>query len=293
MTSLRSRTEFALLWGAAFLFRWLPLPLSRGLAALVGWLAGSLIRLRRQVALENVRQAFPDLSEAAARRTVARVWRHFARVGAELARLPRMTLPAFELAVDGREIEVIRRSIDRGKGAIFVSGHLGNWEWLGAMAARAGIPVSYVVTTQSNKLVEAWMDRMRLSSGVEIIPRRNAVRGVLSALRRNRAVAILCDQDAGLGGVFVSFFGTAASTPRGPAIFHIKTGAPLIFGCCCRIGKRYVTHFEELPSPYPVGDRETDERAVMDVVTRRLEEEIRRYPDQYLWLHRRWKSRAS
>ncbi len=292
MSPLRSRIEFAALLGVAALFRWLPIWAARILTAGVGFLASRVIQLRRQVALDNLHRAFPDLDEPHGERIYRSLWRHFASVGSELARLPRMTNAAFEKAVDGDEMEVLRRALRKGKGAIFVSGHLGNWEWLGGMCSRVGIPFTYVVATQSNKHVERWLDEMRASAGAEILSRKDSVKGTLTALRNNRVVAMLCDQDAGDSGVFVPFFDTLASTPRGPAVFHLKTGAALVFGDCCRQPDgRYKLHFEELPPHEPTSDREADETTVMAAITRRLEEEVRRYPDQYLWLHRRWKSR--
>lgn len=173
-----------------------------------------------------------------------------------------------------------------------VSGHFGNWEWMGGSMSRIGYPVTYVVTLQTNRFVEDWMNRMRGSVGAEIVHRRNAVKGVLSALKRNRAVAILCDQDAGEAGVFVSFFNRLASTPRGPALFHLKTGVPIVFSAAHRDkdGRLMVT-FEKMNFSELTGDRGHDERAIMQVINTRLEDEIRRHPEQWLWLHRRWKSK--
>jgi len=151
--------------------------------------------------------------------------------------------------------------------------------------------VTYVVEAQANPLIERWMNRMRESVGVEIVPRRDAARGVLRSLKRNRVVAMLCDQDAGRAGVFVPFFGRPASTPRGPAVFHLKTGVPMIFGSCPgdRRGK-YRVNFEPLKFTGLIGERERDERAIMSQITARLEADIRLRPEQWLWLHRRWKT---
>lgn len=213
-------------------------------------------------------------------------------VGAEMARLPRMTRERFNIVIDTSEIDVMRTALARGKGAIYVSGHLGNWEWLGASCSRNGIPFAYVVAPQTNKLVEYWMESMRRSAGAEIISRKDSVRGTLSALREGKVIAMLCDQDGGKAGVFVPFFGVDASTARGPAVFHLKTGAPLVFGTCCRQADgRYKLKFVELPTYQPTSDREGDERNVMAAITEQLEAEISKTPEQYLWLHRRWKTR--
>ena len=157
--------------------------------------------------------------------------------------------------------------------------------------SRIGYPVTYVVTDQTNPLVDEWLVRMRRSAGIEIVRRDEAARGVLSALKRNRTVAMLCDQDAGGTGVFVPFFGRPASTPRGPALFHLRTGTPIIFVAApLEPNGKYVVTFEEMQFTGLSGDRENDEKMITEQITRRLETEVRRRPEQWLWLHRRWKS---
>lgn len=193
--------------------------------------------------------------------------------------------------VDFSRRAVLDDALSRGKGVMVVSGHFGNWEWMGGGLALSGLSSVYVVETQSNKLVEGWLDRMRQSVGVEVVPIRKAARGLFTALRHNKVVAIMCDQDAGDAGVFVPFFGRLASTPQGPALFHLRTGAPIIFTASPRDKDGiYRVIFEEMTFPDLTGDRTRDVEIIMAQITARLEEEIRRHPEQWLWLHRRWKS---
>lgn len=292
LNSFRGRVEYAALLGAAALFRWLPRPLSYGLASAVGALGSRVIKLRKRVAVENLMRAFPELSPREAEERYIACWAHLAKVGAELARMSRLNFDQMSRYIDGSDIAKIPPIIARGKGIIFVSGHLGNWEWLGAMTAMAGIPITYVVAGQSNRMVEEWLDRMRQGAGVEIINRRDPAKAILTALKRGRVIAMLSDQDAGNGGVFTEFFGHPASTPRGPAVFYSKTGAPLVFGSCMRQKDgKYRISYEELIPPASTDDRQADETAVMSLVSARIEQEIRQYPEQYLWLHRRWKTK--
>lgn len=280
----------AAVWGLAAVFRTLPVPLARALADCLGT-AAAAVGLRKSVALDNLRQSFPGMNRSEAVRLFRRCWRHFARVGAELARLPSLSRAEIDRWIDLSRHGVIAEALKKGKGAIVVSGHFGNWEWMGGAMAKIGYPVTYVVTTQTNPLIEEWLNQVRRSAEVEIVRRRDAVRGVLDALRRNRAVAILCDQDAGREGVFVPFFGRPASTPRGPAVFHLKTGAPLVFGSAPRDQRGVVrVMFEELRLDGLIGEREADVRLIMAQVTARLEAEVRKVPEQWLWLHRRWKT---
>ena len=149
-----------------------------------------------------------------------------------------------------------------------------------------GLPVTFVVTTQSNRLVEQFMDRQRALAGIEIVKRADAVRGVLSALKRNRLVALLIDQDAHEEGAFVPFFGHLASTPRGPAVFHLRTGAPLLFARSVRLpGERYRIQIERVDTT-----GFTDPDALTAHMTGLLESAIRETPEQWFWMHRRWKT---
>lgn len=290
MISIRYRLEFAAISIVAWLARWLPYAWAVSLGRAIGTLAAKGLKLRKSVALDNLQRAYRDKTTAELEHIFIECWRHFGRVGMELARLPRLDLKFIERYVNTDNHTVLENALSQGKGVIMVSGHFGNWEIMGASLALMGYPVTYVVTTQSNKMVELWMDRMRESAGIEIVPRRDALRGVLSALKRNRAVAILCDQAAGEAGVIVPFFGRPASTPRGPAVFHLKTGAPVVFAAAPREDSgRYRLVMEDFKFDDFTGDRESDTQLIMKKISWRLEQEVLQKPEQWLWLHRRWK----
>jgi len=271
--------------------RILPFRFARLCAGFLGFLIGGLLGIRKKVALDNLRRAFPDKSERELKRIYLGCWQHFLKVGAEMARLPRMNDRFINRWIDLEKQTVMRDLLSRGRGAIVVAGHYGNWEWMGGCMSYIGYPVTYVVTSQTNRLVEDWMNRMRESVGVQIVHRSNAVRGVLAAIKQNRAIAILCDQDAAETGAFVPFFGRPASTPRGPAVFHLKTGVPIAFGAAHRDKNGVIrVLFEEMKFENLTGDRERDEFQIMKQITSRLEGEVRKHPEQWLWLHRRWKT---
>ena len=293
MHPIREKIEYGAVAGSAFILRWIPLWLARLKADAIGLFMAKVLRLRKAVAVQNLTTAFaddPKMTPARINQVYCGVWKHFLRIGIELLRLPRLNRKLVDQTVRITGLEHIIEALEKGKGCICVSGHLGNWEWMGAAISMYGIPTTYVVTYQSNRMVERWMNRMRESAGIEIVERNNALRGVLSALKRNRGVAILCDQDAHEAGVFVPFFGRLASTPRGPAIFHLKTGAPIIFASATReTDGIYQITIE--PMCFDLcGDMERDTLTVMADITARLEAKIREYPEQWLWLHKRWKS---
>ncbi|MFN3821239.1 MAG: lysophospholipid acyltransferase family protein [bacterium] len=282
--------EYILLaaWGVKL--RLLPLSWVRQVGRVLGLLGWWLVPFRRKVCAENLRKAFPQIDPEVIAPLSRKVFAHFGRWTAELFYLPRMKREDLEREISVTGWENLDRAYQRGKGVIFVSGHLGNWEWLGAISSQKGYRVAYVVEAQANPLIENLLDRMRTSQGVKIIPRKEAVRGVLKSLYEGYIVAMLCDQDAGGAGVWTPFFGHFASTPRGPATFHLKTGAPIVFGYNVFSEGKYQGVFEKPLSFETSGDRERAEEAIMRKITLRLEEVIRHYPDQYLWFHRRWKT---
>lgn len=267
-------------------FRALP----RSWAASVGSGIGQLayfIGIRRSVTHENLRLAFPELPAAGIQSTSARVFRHFGAVGASFARVPALTLPNIDKWIFENESHVLDEALAEGRGCIVFSGHLGNWELMGANAAIKGYPATFVVTTQRNKRIEYLLDHYRWSAGIEIIKRRQAIRGVMTALKRNRLVALLIDQDAHEDGDFVPFFGRLASTPRGAAVFHKRTGAPLVFAYCTRLpGERYRIRYNRLETRPDESDSEITAR-----MTRILENAVRQTPEQWFWMHRRWKTK--
>jgi KDO2-lipid IV(A) lauroyltransferase len=148
------------------------------------------------------------------------------------------------------------------------------------------------VANQTNKLVDEFMDNLRRSQGIEIIKIHNAPRGVLTAFKNNRYVALMIDQDAGRDCVFVDFFGKLASTHRGPAVFHLKTQTPLVMSSCIRLkGPHYRVLFEDVHLPPLEGTQEEKNTQIMAHLTKLLEEKVRQHPEQYFWMHKRWKTR--
>ncbi len=242
--------------------------------------------IRTRVTRENLQQAFPTLPPSAVRTMAARTYRHFGCVAASLGVVPRLSRSAVSDWIYVDDFEVLSHALKNGEGCLVVSGHLGNWELMGAIVAQYGFPVTFVVTTQTNKRIEKMVDDIRRKAGIEIVKRSDAIRGMLSALRRNRIVALLIDQDAHEEGAFVPFFGRLASTPRGPAVFHLRTKAPVVFARSTRLaGERYKIKLERLDTN---GITDADELTAK--MTAKLEAAVRETPEQWFWMHRRWKT---
>lgn len=287
---VRHRAEFA----AFQLFKWavlaLPLKSAQRLGSSLGSLAWYLLGVRREVALDNLRQAFPEKSDKE-REVIARgSFRNAGITLAELLWFPNLTDAILHDLITLRNPEIMTDAYRRGKGLIMLSGHFGNWELVALGAAHlTGIPFAVVVQTQSNLLVDRVINRHRCLFGNTVIPKGMSVREILTILHEGRVVAIAPDQSGPMEGVFVDFFGRSVATHQGPAAFALKTGSPVQIGFMIRRPDgRYDVVLEEVES----GDLAGGEEGILELTRRHtalLERYIRQYPDHWLWMHRRWK----
>jgi KDO2-lipid IV(A) lauroyltransferase len=252
--------------------------------------AARALRLRRRVAEENLCIAFPDASDPWRRDVLAAHYRELGRVAAEYPRLPALVRAGpGEVVAKVTGLEHLEAARDAGRGAILLTGHYGHFELLGAWLGRIH-PVDFVVKPLSNPAVEAIVARWRADAGVGLIPLGASLRRVFEALRANRWVALLGDQDARRHGAFVPFFGRLSSTPKGPAELALRTGAPLIMGLPHR--REDGRHELEVLPALEIPDRRAPD-AVESLTARHaalLEAAIRRHPEAWFWLHRRWKT---
>jgi KDO2-lipid IV(A) lauroyltransferase len=277
--------------------RWLARALVRGVASLslaglgrVARVIGTLVYalgIRRRVVMDNLQQAFPELDELARRRIARGAYVNMAR--AFLDGLAAHTLS--DAAVAERVIEtndILDVELAKGKGLLIVTAHFGSWELLGEVMSRRGMPLHTVVKPLRGALNQELIAN-RVRNGMRLISPRGALRETLGVLRRGDAVVMLIDQVLPAEhGVFVPFFGRLASTNPAAAWCALRSGAPTVVVMAAREGDR-LRMYVEGPFPVPPGDRTTAITAHTATLTAVIERYIRRYPDQWLWLHRRWK----
>lgn len=263
-------------------------PPSRALGAGLGAALGAA-GLRRRVARENLARAFPTLPLPEREAILARHYRELGRVALEYPLIPQLSVaPMGDVFAAVHGFEHIEGALAGGRGAIFLSGHFGNFE-LGAAWLARRCPVDLVVRPLSNPRVDAWLSDLRRRAGFGLIRADVGVRAVFESLRAGRAIAMLADQDARKHGVFVPFLGVPASTPVGPARVALATGAPIVTG--------YVTRREdgrhELDIEPPLVEQGRDASAALRLTARhtdRLTARVRQHPEAWFWLHRRWKT---
>lgn len=269
--------------------------LSDATAARVGAAVGRLgyrpLGMRRRLAEAQIRAAFPERDAAWVRRTALASYEHLGRETITLLRMTRLSADDLLARTEIVGLERGDAAVRAGGGVIIVAGHLGNWELGAAMVAVRGYPIDAIAQRQRNPLFDDWIVAARRRLGVKVIERSQAPKQALRSLRAGRVVAFVADQNAGRHGVFVPFFGRLASTHRGPALMALRTGAPVFLAVPLRSAEnRYRMTLEEIVVDRG-GDAEQAVHRLTAAFTARLEAAVRAAPEQYLWQHRRWKTR--
>ncbi len=264
--------------------------------AFAGNLAGLLYRFdrrHRRVGIENLTAAFGDRYNAGERERIIRgVYLHFCRMLMEILHIPRKLHPTTwrdRITLVGHE-KVLDRLMDGGP-LIMLTGHFGNWEMAGYLFGVFGFPPHSVARTLDNPHLERFLRSFRERTGQKLIPKKGGYDQMLAVLRSGGVLSFLADQDAGERGMFVDFFGRPASTHKAIALLAIEHEAPVAVGYARRVGPgfRYEVGCTELIEPSELTGTPDDARLLTQRYTTALEQIIRRDPDQYLWLHRRWK----
>lgn len=234
------------------------------------------------------------LSCASAAALAGKVYFSFFLNSIEMASIPYLTKSEIVDRLEVKGLEHLRLALSRGCGVIVVSGHYGLWEFIPPWLQIHGFPIAVVVRRQNNPHVDGWMHFMRTKHGVGITDSGFGLREILRTLKKGDCLGLMSDQDAGTKGIFVPFFGKLASTVVGPAEISQKLGSPIVV-----VGghpRKTPPHLFEISAPmfpedYPSGKAGAE--AITSAFTQKLEEWIRRRPEQWFWLHRRWKTRPN
>ncbi|GJG88022.1 hypothetical protein tb265_32030 [Gemmatimonadetes bacterium T265] len=288
---LRHRAEFVALRTALAGLGALPWARATAVGAALGRAGYRPLGIRRDVVESQLAAAFPEWPAGRVREVAAASYASLGRTTIEAALLPALGtggVLALFAEVDGWDVLEAARA--EGRGVILVTGHLGNWEVGGSYVAARGVPIDGIARQQENPLFDRFLTGTRERLGMRVVWDGEAVRRTPRALHAGRVVAFLVDQGTlGLASTWVPFFGRPAKTPRGPAVFALRLGAPLVFAAAVRRADgRFRLGFERVPV-VPTGDRERDVDAIVAAYTATLERWVRRTPEQYFWQHRRWR----
>ncbi len=245
-----------------------------------------IIKIRKETAKKNLIKVFPNKSEEEISKIITEVYKNYAKNTAELYLGNKERL--FE-DVKTEGWENLEEALSLNKGVILASGHLGNWELAGAYIAKKH-KISVVIKKQRNPLFNKYMVQMRENDNIKIIYKKNALREIIKDLKKNYIVTILIDQNAGKSGILTDFLSFPASTYVGAAKIALKTGSPIVpaFAVRDRNGKN-VFYFEKYIDPLKYDNNNDSVKKITDILNRRLEKYILKYPEQWFWVHKRWK----
>ena len=293
MKAIRHALEYAMVALTTAITRRLPWSVVQAMGTGLGFLFYTLDGRHRRIAMENVAAAFPRKTTAERRDLVRRVFGHFGRLLFEMLKFSGLSREEMLRRVEFEGDDRVRAAHAQGKGALLFTGHFGYWE-INAMAHGAALwPMGVLARPLDNVRLHRLLEQMRGCTGNFVIYRRGALRRVLKALAANDAVAILIDQHIQApDAVTVSFFDRPAATTLALAVLALRTGAPVIpVFATPRPGGRYTLTYEHPVDP-PADDSPEAIRDFTQRCTDVLEMQVRRHPELWLWMHRRWRGDA-
>jgi Kdo2-lipid IVA lauroyltransferase/acyltransferase len=274
----------------------LPLTLALRVGEAVTWMVWLVAVPLRRVGMMNLTIAFPDKPQAERARILRTSMLNLGRMAAELAHLPRLSDGELREMVQFEDEAWLREALtwERPTGVLILSGHFGNWELLVYAQGRRGHPVTMVHRPMRNPLIDRWLNAVRARAGTRLVRKHHAAGEVLRALRQKQLLVLPFDQNSTRGlGVFVDFFGLPASTNAGLARVALRADAPIVPAFIVRQGRsaRHVVHLLPIMEAERTGDMQADVFATTARLSAVFEEMVRRFPEQWLWVHKRWKTR--
>jgi KDO2-lipid IV(A) lauroyltransferase len=291
---VREALEYAAANTLLKVFGWMPRRIAYRAAELVAWTGFLFARRQRATGMQNLKMALPDLEEHERRQILRRCFSNLGRQLVEFSHFPALNKTNIADTVVYEGLEHYVAAAKKGKGVLFLTGHFGAWELSAFAHSVYGYPLHIVVRSIDNPKVDQLVERYRTLSGNRPLAKKNAMRDILKALRSGETVGILIDQNTTREeGIFVDFFGVPAATTPVTATLALRTRAPVVPGLLiwdATLRKHRLRFDPPIPlieTGDPARDVVENTRAFHAV----LEKYIRQYPDQWLWIHRRWKTR--
>jgi Kdo2-lipid IVA lauroyltransferase/acyltransferase len=288
---MKNRIEYILFVCFSWCFRLLGLNLSRKFATVLALVFFYLIPIRKKVVLNNLKIAFPEYDIHTIKKLSFKVYFSFMIFLVEILSIPFLKKEELINSVQCSNPELIVEKYNEGKGVILLSSHFGNWEFLAiSVAIQIQLPFSVIVKPLRNPLVYEWMNKARTKYGNEVVPLGISIRKTYQTLKEKKIVAMVADQRGPVEGVKVDFFGRKVSAYTGPAALALKTGSPLICGIAVRQKDyKYKTELVEISQQALPDGEEEKILEISQRYTSYIENVIRENPEQWLWMHDRWK----
>lgn len=288
---MKNILEYILFISLSFLCRILGLDLSRRFSSLIAFFFFYILPIRKAIVFDNLEHAFPDLTAEQIKNIAYGSYKNFAITLVEILHLPWTTNEQIKEVVYFHNADLIVKKEEEKNGVLLLSAHFGNWEYCAiSIGVTLNKKLSVIVKSQRNPLVNGWMNRARTRWTNEVVPLGASIRNIYSVLLNKGIVALVADQRGPEESIKLDFFGRKTSVYTGPAILSLKMNSPIIYGVAVRQPdysyKVDLTEIsrEDLPDDYEEKVKILSERLLIH-----LEESIRKNPDQWLWMHNRWK----
>ena len=291
---MRQRLEYAAAWPFIKILGILPRPLGRAMGFGLAWVVYLLHARLRQVGMRNLALVFPEKSESERARILRGEFASLGRQLAEVCKFPAYTLENVEQVVVYDGLENYERAYARGKGVLFLTAHFGGWELSAFTHSLHGHWMHVVVRAMDNVYLDRLIRKYRTMHGNQIVEKDDFVRGLLAAMKAGEVVGILMDTNmTPPQGIFVDFFGIPACTASGLARIALRTDAAVVptFTIWDQQLGKYRLRFDPAVELARTGELESDIHANTQKFTSMIEDYVRKYPEQWLWVHRRWKTR--
>jgi KDO2-lipid IV(A) lauroyltransferase len=283
--------EYVVVRTINFILQLLPLSFVTLIGSGVGFIMYYVIPVRRPVAMTNLRTAFPEKSIKELKNICLNTYRNFGVTFFEFLHLSALPSEKISRMVHFHPRDSIRIALDKGRGCVAVTAHFSSFELLGLAIASNGFPIDFIAKEMRNPRVEKLLDTLRSNTDLRVINIKNGFKKIYDSVSQKRIAAFVADQDAGTNGVKVTFFGMETSFPAGPAVLALRSHAPILFGVNVRIGRsQYHAELHTISHDDLSGSYKKKIRGITQRYANLLESYIRKNPEQYFWMHKRWKS---
>jgi KDO2-lipid IV(A) lauroyltransferase len=288
---MKNTVEYILFILISYTGRILGLKLSRKFSLILAYLFYYIIPIRKKTTIENLANAYPEYTNEQVKQLAFNCYKSFAISIIEVLLLPHFSAEEMKKLVKCNNCSLINDKYNQGKGVILLSAHFGNWEYIAAsFGLQTGISLSVIVKPQRNPYVTEWLNKARTKWSNKVVPLGISIRQVFKELKDKNVVAMAADQRGPADGIRVNFFNRPVSVYPGPAMLALKTGAPILYGIPIRQPDySYKATMVEIPVDDITG---TNEEKIVEISQRHtayLEKVIREHPEQWLWMHKRWK----
>jgi Kdo2-lipid IVA lauroyltransferase/acyltransferase len=288
---MKNKLEYILFLSLSFITKLFGLRLSRKFSKIIAGIFYYIIPIRKKTVISNLKKAFPELPSKKIRRIAYGSYKSFAIALIEILYLPYMEEEEAERNSNFLNLDLVEEKYQEKRGVILLSAHLGNWELNAAsLGAQLNIPISIIVKPQRNPYVNKWLNDVRTRWNNKVVPLGSSIRQVYKELMDKNIVALIADQRGPADGIRVNFFGIKTAVYPGPAMLALKTNAPILYGIAVRQPDyTYKIVFKEISSENLPENNEDKIIELSQRHTSYLESVIRDNPEQWLWMHKRWK----